>query len=418
MWKSPSTLVDFARRIVALACVSAFLASGLLNLRTLRAQPAGLGVPADLKDSSSRRAMPSTVSTPVTAEKPADTIKQAGFDTSRDLLKDPPPEMFAPSRIWARVNNIVILDDDIRASCWPILAHPELQNVPAEERERVGTKVCNQELQKIIDRELVIMELDSRFGEKKGPYVLKLHEEAIKEANKKIKTMRAELFKQGFIKGDTDAALGKFLTEHGTSLISYRRKLERDFISMEFIRALIFPALRSDIGHRQIVDYYQLHPTEFDTTDNVAWQNIFLDATRFSSRAEARKLADTIAAKARGATPEDFDKMVKQYDQGDSMWGQGGPKRSHRGEVRPAELEPILFGLKSKEVGAVFELPSGFQVVYVIKREYTGRKPLDEELQNEIRRKLQNEMAEHESRRVLVELRRKAIIELMPTEGK
>ena len=108
---------------------------------------------------------------------------------------------------------------------------------------------------------------------------------------------------------------------------------------------------------------------------------------------------------------------MKEFDQGDSSWRQGEGEGHRPGEIRPVELEPVLFGLKAKEVGPVVEVTHGFHVVKVTKREYTGRKPLDDDLQAEIRKKLMNEMASREQRRILVELRRKASIEVIQASG-
>src|SRR5205814_3805111 len=98
----------------------------------------------------------------------------------------------------------------------------------------------------------------------------------------------------------------------------------------------------------------------------------------------------------------------------DSSYRNGQGEGRRRGEIRPPELEPVLFELKEGDIGPVVEFPNGYRVVRVAKREYTGRKKLDHKLQDEIRHKLQNEMMPRESRRFIEGLKEKAAIELVP----
>ena len=107
--------------------------------------------------------------------------------------------------------------------------------------------------------------------------------------------------------------------------------------------------------------------------------------------------------------------LVKKYDQGDSSYRNGEGEGHRRGEIRPPELEAMLFTLHDSEVGPVAAGANGYHVVRVVKRDYAGRRKLDDKLQGEIRRKLQNEMMARESRRFVEGLRRQASIELAPS---
>src|SRR4029077_15094439 len=93
----------------------------------------------------------------------------------------------------------------------------------------------------------------------------------------------------------------------------------------------------------------------------------------------------------RGRAGEDFVQLALKHDQGDSSYRHGEGSGRHRGEISPSELEPVLFQMKDGEI-SITEAPGGFHVARLVKREYAGRKPLDDKLQELIRKKLMNEM--------------------------
>src|SRR5262249_59709513 len=88
----------------------------------------------------------------------------------------------------------------------------------------------------------------------------------------------------------------------------------------------------------------------------------------------------------------------------------------HQGEIRPPEAEPFLFKMHDGEVELV-EVPSGIHIIRLVHREHAGKKPFsDETVQNQIRDKLRNEMGNREIKRILAELKRRAVIEIANTE--
>ena len=67
--------------------------------------------------------------------------------------------------------------------------------------------------------------------------------------------------------------------------------------------------------------------------------------------------------------------------------------------------------MRDGEAAAV-ETATGFHVMKMVKREYAGQMPLDEKLQKEIKRKLQNEAFERETKRLLADLKSRCSIEI------
>jgi parvulin-like peptidyl-prolyl isomerase len=70
--------------------------------------------------------------------------------------------------------------------------------------------------------------------------------------------------------------------------------------------------------------------------------------------------------------------------------------------------------MKEGEVADVLELPTGYHIIQLTKRQYAGMKPFNEVAQKEIRDKLRNEVATLEIKRLLAEMKRNAVIEIMP----
>jgi hypothetical protein len=379
-----------SREVLLLAAPVFALVLGCAAAPTVRAQSAAKTPPP---------AAP--VEAKVTPAAPAAPIEPANYDLSSESPAD------AQSIIRARVNNLPILDEDVRAGSFRLLHSQELFQLSEEDRLRAVRQILSKTLQDIIDRELVISELDATIGKKKPQFLGELKKAATKECDKHIATLKKNL-------GMSDADLKKFFTSQGIPLEAYRRDFERNFMEMEYLRGMIFPYMKTSIGHHEILEYYQEHAAEFEGTDSLVWLDVFIDAGRFPSRDAARRVAEDV--RSRAAKGDDFAGLVKQFDQGDSSWRKGEGVGNRPGEIRPPELEATLLKLKLNEVGPVLEVPTGFHVVKIAKREYTGRKPLNDDVQTEIRRKLMNELASREQRRILVELRRKASIEVINAE--
>lgn len=342
-----------------------------------------------------------------TSPEAKDTIQKATFEA--DKLQTSPADKPSTVKIVARINDRVVLDEEVRDA-----VIPSIMSMSPEERSQAYHIIYNRELQRIIDRELVLMDLTSHFGKTKPQYLSKLKEAAGRDFQKYYRTIKSSLEKKNGTKAMSDEEVKKILRESGFSLDGYRRHHERNFMSMEYMRAIIYPMVRDVVNRQQIVDYYNEHLTEFETVDRVHWQDIFLDASKFRSKAEAGSYAGQILERARRG--EDFTKLVKEYDQGDAAWRGGEGVWSRPGEVQPPELEPMLFRMKANEVSNAIEVGNGFHLVRVAEREHAGKKPLDDKLQLEIRHKLQSQIAEREMRRVISELRRKAAIEILDEE--
>ncbi|HEY8505505.1 MAG TPA: peptidyl-prolyl cis-trans isomerase, partial [Gemmataceae bacterium] len=296
-----------------------------------------------------------------------------------------PPDAEPQVRIVAMVGKTPVYDGEVREAVSQRLA--ELIDLAPAARAARRDEIYREELRRLVERELILTDMFAKLEKARPQVIEELREAAAKEADKRFREFR----KQRGLSGEEE--FESLLRSQGLSLKGLRRQIERNFMMSEYIRNLVFPKVnRISLG--QIREYYDEHPEEFRAEDRVKWQDLFVRADQFPSRQEAKRFAEQLAARARGG--EDFVELVKQYDQGDSVLRDGAGVGEKRGEIRPPEVEAVVFSLKEGEVGPVVEMAGGFHVVRVAQRQYAGQRPFDIETQNEIRRKLQNRLGQVE----------------------
>jgi parvulin-like peptidyl-prolyl isomerase len=311
-----------------------------------------------------------------------------------------PGDSEVAARIRATVNNVPILDEELREATYPYLL--ATQQLPEPERTNRRKEIFQRELQELIEREVILQDAFERLKDR--PLIMeKFKEAAGKEFDKKMKDVR----KRANIKNDEE--FKAFLRQQGLTVAGVRRQVERKFMAMEYMRNRVASAL-DRINPQEIFEYYKQHPEEFQVTDSVTWQDIFIDGRKFPSLDAGRQFADQLVARARAG--EDFVQLVNQYDNGDSSYRNGEGYGHRHGEIKPPEAEPPLFQMRDGEIGPLVMLSNGFHVIRLVKREYAGLKPFDEKVQTAIRNKLQAEAYEREYKRVLADLKRKASIEV------
>jgi len=199
--------------------------------------------------------------------------------------------------------------------------------------------------------------------------------------------------------------------QSGVSYELMRRQTERNFVSMQYLQQRVMPAM-DRIGHRDLREYYDGHPELFKIQDSVNWRHIFIAKVKYKTPEEARKQAEEVVQQIKAG--EDFVTLSRKYCHGDSALRDGDGLGHTPGEIRPVEAEPILLSMKEGEVADVLELPTGYHIIQLTKRQYAGMKPFNEVAQKEIRDKLRNEVATLEIKRLLAEMKRNAVIEIMP----
>lgn len=311
----------------------------------------------------------------------------------------PGPSNAVAIRMRASVNGAPIMEDELREALGQYAV--ELMQAPEAQRAEAIQRITERELNRLIDRELILDEAFSKLKALNKPQILEeLKREAAKEGDKRVRELKAA------IKITNDDEFKAALRSQGMSVEGLRRQAERNFMMMEYVRNLIFPMVNK-ISLNQVREYYQAHPQEFTTEDSVSWQGLFIDASKHADSGAARRHADQVLAKVRAGV--DFAQLAQQFDDGDSKLRGGAGIGNKRGAIMPQQAEELVWSLKAGESG-LLDLGFGYHIVRVATRDYAGLRQFDVACQTEIRNKLKNMIAEREYKRVVDDLKRKATI--------
>jgi hypothetical protein len=304
-------------------------------------------------------------------------------------------------RVRAWVNGRPIFDEEVIQGAGPEMRR--VYSLPESQRSEKMTELLNAVIDQIVDQELMYQDAVKKI-EKNGKHMLeKLRDFVDQEFDKSVQKMRDGKVPEDQIREIEPIA---------------RRMLERNLISTEYARSRIKPTLDS-IGMRDIREYYETHLNEFMTVDKVVWQDIFIPISKnLPTIEDAKRFAEELLNKCR--TAEQFNQLMV-YNEGDSKLrgGEGlGQRLGHKresgdwehGDIRPLELDEPLSKLGEGQIGPVVPFSTGVHLIRVTKREYKGQLPLNDQVQKQIRKKLESQLADREYRRIVRELRTRAVV--------
>jgi hypothetical protein len=327
---------------------------------------------------------------------PPPGVTQASFSLSNGSVR-------VQVRAW--VNGRPIFQDELVQGVGPEL-NRVMRSVPPAQQADEANKLLNAVLEQIIDQEVMYQDAVKKLEKNNPPALVKMKEYVDREFDKTLKRMR-----------DAKVPEDQIREIEPTS----RRMLERGLISSEYARSRIMDVTKSRVNLDSIREYYEAHMNEFRRMDKVVWQDIFIPVDRnLPTVADVRRFAEEQINKCR--TAADFDKLMV-YNQGDSKLRNGeglGTRLSYTdekgnriaGDIRPAELEQHLAKLREGEIGPVVPFPLGVHIIRVTKREYAGQMPFDEKVQKEVAKILEKDLVEREYRRIVRELRQRAVIQV------
>lgn len=303
-------------------------------------------------------------------------------------------------KVRAWVNGKPIFDEDIYAIIYPVLN--QFQGLPEPERSKRQNEIFKTVLEQFIDRELLYQDAIKKIEAANPKALKKIKELAKKEFEKEVQKKRrdAKITEETFL---------EVLQRQGMSMASWERMEERKFIANEYLISRIHAHLKP--SREELLDYYQTHLNEFKRLDMVQWQDIFVASgtPKHPTPEDARRRAEELAYRLKNGEP--FANLLS-YDDGLSHLRQGEGFGRRRGEIQPPELEKYLFAMRDGETSPPIEISTGYHIVRMVKRDYAGQTPFNEEIQRLITNKLRNETFEREAKRILYDLRSRSIIEI------
>ena len=303
----------------------------------------------------------------------------------------------ATVRVMAWVNNQPIFQDEVFN-----IVLPQIMRIPASQREEKQAEFIQRTLDGLIDSELIMQDALRKL-EKNEKFLEQLKAKAGKEFTKQVNLqMRQQQL-------DSMEELKIVLQKQGTTMDSFRRMVERQYIADEYTKVCIFPIINK-IGNDDIRKFYETHINEFVQLDRVKWQDIFIAVgPKHPTMKDAKEFAQRLGQ--RWSAGEEIGKLL-EFDDGQAASLKGAGVGENKGDIRPLELEPYLFAMRDGEFGPLVELTTGVHVFRLLKRDMAGPMPLDEPLQLKIGNMLKNQAFEQERKSMIRKLRETAVIDM------
>jgi parvulin-like peptidyl-prolyl isomerase len=296
----------------------------------------------------------------------------------------------------ALVCGVPILDSEIMEAAAPQLA--VMRPVSDDDYKDQVKKIKAAVMEQLIERELLVQEAKHKLAlANKKDVIKKVEQEADEQLDLRLKKQRSR-FK-------SDEEYNAYMQAQGANLEELKRINRRVTLAQQYLHSNINTHIERAACHENVYEYYKTHPEEFQRTDSVQWQDIFIDASRYPSRQAALRTAEELATQARGGNGDAFVKLCEKYDNGLARTKKGAGIGTKREDISPPEAGAVLFQLHDGDVGPLVTVPAGFHVIRLVKRTHAGQAPFNEEVQKTIKEKLKNEAFVVESKRFLDEMR-------------
>ena len=313
-----------------------------------------------------------------------------------DLLRNSVPRV----KIVARIGeNNVITDQEVIEGVYQ--QYRELAALDGHARNAKQKQMYDQVLRKTIERELILDEMYTKLKKANKMNIIdEIKELATTSTDRQLRAFRKDTG------AGSDEEFAAILRTQGLTVQVIRRQMERQFMAEQYVSSMLKEkARRAGLG--EVRDYYDRHPNEFQTPDRVRWQHLFVALKNYPN---AQAAYDRIAALAQQANGADFGALSAKYDEGFAKHQKGFGSGEKRNEIQPADLEATVWTLKPGQMSGILQTPTGYHLVKVVERDYSGVRPFDADLQNKIRDKITRAQMEIEYNKLVDELWRKGVV--------
>lgn len=314
-----------------------------------------------------------------------------------------PAQAATQVRVVAMIGSDVVVTDD---EVWQMVRQRagEYVRLAGTDRDAREKELFREELRKLIERELILADFLAKVKKNKPHLLETIKEDASRQVTRHIRDIK----KQNNFK--TESEFAEVLKSQGISAKALERQLERNAMMNMYLSQFLKDKTKT-ASLAEVMNYYEEHADEFKVEDRAKWLDLFVSYRRFNTTVEARQYAEHLLKQIRDGA--DFVQVVKQHGHGDSALRDGEGLGQKRGEVRPAELEPVLFAMEAGQVSDLIATETGFHIVKVLERDAAGVRPFDEKTQTYIRNKLGAQVQKTEYDRLIEDLWRKTNVEVM-----
>ncbi len=308
------------------------------------------------------------------------------------------------SKVAATVNGAPILNGDVldKFSLYLIGVREDMQKkrLTSEDFFNYREMLVQKLLRQHIERRVLIESMRSS-----------MKPEQVKMMNTQLESMfdKDEVKKRkDEFKVSTRTELELELNKKGTTLQNVKDSFITEQMAMGYYQHKI--GKPHFVDRLDLLAYYQAHADEYAIPKKVEWEQIqirFRDATT-KSKDDARERMQTALRELATGTP--FDAVARKYSEGATAKEGGQWEAMEAGTLADAKLEELLFEMPIGKLSDIYEGAVELQVVRVHSRQEAGRVPLGD-VQDDIRKKLEQEQLSKRSKDLIKKLWEDAVIE-------
>jgi hypothetical protein len=339
---------------------------------------------------------------PAVAQAPATTA------VSAPVAPDPGLQPIDGTEVVARINDQAILACEIMWEVNLILEENQHQ-IPPEHLEAARQQILDARLRQYIDLRLAYLEFLSKAKNADLKGIRQQMETPFYEGGKSGDAAGSIPGLMKALEVSTHQELETRLLALGTSLGDRRDAFADQIIAMQWMNEKVKVEKPT---YADLVEYYQKNRAEFAFPTQVRWEELMVRFDAHPDKPTAREKLVGMGNKAWNrlqatpATPQPLlGDIARQNSEGFNAAEGGLYDWTTRGTLRDANLEATLFALPVGKLSPILESTVGFHILRVIERREAGEKPFLE-VQNEIRRKIENERFNEGMRKAVVELRK------------
>ncbi len=334
------------------------------------------------------------------AQQPTQGQPPAGSPDAKEGSAQGIQDLLVPQDgVVAKVNQEIILGNEVYKKIASELEGLRRTYPDEESYTKKATELWRKTLRDMIEDKVMLMAATA---------------EGIKVEDREVdKDLQAQIKKEGTVE-----KLKAKLAQLGITLEQYREKIRTDMIQRELIltklgfrQKQITPdskmPLDSFVTPHEVQQYYADNKKQFYVAEKAKSRQIvihFEAATKAEKKAEAESVLRQIQHGADMALLALWYSAVHASDGGFWEWAE-------RGNF-PPEVDQVLFALKKGELGAIVETKDAFVIIRCEDREEPRQRQLGEdEVQDEIRKLIQNQKVNENVGKVKKQLVKEAYIE-------
>ena len=320
----------------------------------------------------------------------ADADKQAAAEKAPEKS---PADAVTVERIAAVVNSEVILLSEVKDRASQLGQPTDDSAGPPEQRRKVQ-QILRQVVDRMIDDALVVQQ---------GTELKLIPETA--EIDRSIEEIRKS-------NGLTDdKAFRAALVEQGYTMESFRKDMRRQVLRVKVINTAV--RSRINISDEEVKAFYEQSARQSGGHREAHLRHVLIAVGAKAGDKELdekRKLAVKVLEQARGGA--DFAALAKAYSDDAATKTDGDLGWVKEGEGLPEALGEVIFAMDEKnEVRGPIRTDRGFEIVQLLDRREGDVRPFSE-VRDQIRQQLYSQQLEKQTQTWLVELRKKAHVDI------